>query len=93
MAVVERDPLEKAIEAEEDARREKAVQRELESRREHELKLAKLKYATQPRYKSIERVVVSCVKALSLPVCIVVLGVLAARGVQSPPSLEKFINI
>lgn len=93
MAVRELTPEEqyqaKREEEEEHKRTVEAVERKLE----HELKVSKLKFATQPRYKSIERIFISLTKAFALPVAIICITVLAARGKDVPPALIKFITI
>lgn len=78
--VQEREELERAREA----------TREL---REHEYRVAKLEYATQPRYKSIERVISAIAKAPAMGIVAICVTVLAAKGVKIPECLSKYLTV
>lgn len=76
-------------EMEELARHIKAERR----RMDHELRLAKLKHATQPRYKAAERVLVAFAKSSAWVVLAISLPILVARGKDIPASLTKFMTL
>jgi hypothetical protein len=87
------DPIREALELEEERRQAEEIAFQQEKRRDHEFRLAKLKYSTQPRYKSVERVIITLTKALALPIAIICVTVLVAKGKELPDSLTKFITL
>lgn len=93
MPYIEKSQLQIEIEQAEE-REYLALAREAEDRRrEHELKLAKLKYATQPRYRSIERSITIMAKSPALIVGLIVIGVLTVKGKELPAVLVKFMTL
>lgn len=93
MAQITRDPLELAVELEEERLALEAAREAEHERRDHEYRIAKLKYATQPKYKSIERVITAVTKAPALGIALICITVLVSRGKEVPESLTKFITV
>lgn len=59
----------------------------------HELDLAKLKYATQPRHKAVARVCLAAIKMLAVPVVVLCIAVLAARDKPIPTTLTSYLDL
>lgn len=93
MAEVQQDPFILMVEQEEERRTAIAAESAAAAEREHEYRLAKLEYATQPRYKSVERAIVGLAKVLALPIAVICVGILAAKDKEVPESLAKFLTI
>lgn len=71
-----------------------ALAKEAEERkREHEYKIAKLKYSVNPRYKSIDRVVTALVKLIAMPIALICVTVLSAKGREVPQQLLDFLTV
>lgn len=93
MPIIQRSELEVALEHQAEIE-EREIALAAETRRnEHAYRVAKLKHQTQPRYKSIERAVVTITKAPALAVALICITVLVLRGKEVPESLNNFIAI
>lgn len=89
MAIIERSEYELALERQQELEdREIALAAE-NRRNEHALRLAKLKYATMPRYKAISAIA----KIPALGIALVCITVLVICDKKVPDSLTKFITL
>lgn len=63
------------------------------AKRDHELRIAQLKYRTQPRHKAVARVFVAFAKAMALPVTVVCITILVLKDREVPKSLIDFLTL
>lgn len=63
------------------------------AKRDHELRIAQLKYRTQPRHKAIARVFIAFAKGPALCVLAVTLPILILRGREVPKPLYDFLSL
>lgn len=68
---------------------EKAEQRKYD----HELAVARLKYATQPRHKAVSRVLLAAIKIVALPIVVICVTYLAVRERPIPSTLTSYLDL
>lgn len=93
MPLVEKDQIQLEVEHQEELEQYRRSMDREARREEHQLKLAKLKYATQPRYRSIERGIVAVTKAPACGIALICVTILTLQGREVPEIMKSFLTI
>lgn len=93
MAEIRKTQYELEVERAEQLQEIALAQEAEERKRGHELKLAKLKYSVNPRYKTIERGLVVMVKLIAIPIALICITVVVSRGKEVPQQLLDFLTV
>jgi hypothetical protein len=93
MAIIERTEEQREIERLEEIEASQFTAVMEKGRQAHELNIAKLKYAVQPRHKAVARVAVAFAKAPALFMLALTLPLLVLRGREIPKALSDFLSL